>query len=95
VVKESLNKEGVEMKSKNGVLQFMSGFIFMVLAIIVLQNGLKGVFTGSSRWVVGIGFIIIGSLNIYESEFWKPKAHKPIKEAKGFWNKVKVFLLNY
>jgi hypothetical protein len=83
------------MKSKNGALQFMSGFIFVLLSIITFQNGIKETFVGSSRWIVGICFAGIGLLNIYESEFWKRKAHKPIKEAKGFWGKVKVFLRDY
>lgn len=83
------------MKSKNGVLQFMSGFLFMVLAIAVLSNGFKEVFTGSSRWILGVGFIIVGLLNILESEIWKSEKHKPIKEAKGFWNKVKIFIVKY
>ena len=59
------------MKSKNGVLQFMSGVLFCIMSVLVLQNGLRGIFTGTSRWVIGIGFIIIGLLNIYESDFWK------------------------
>jgi len=86
-----MNKGTSKMKSKNGALQFMSGFLFIIMAISVLLNGFKGVFIGSSRWIVGIGFIIFGLLNIYESK----DTYKSIKETHGFWNKVKMFIISY
>jgi hypothetical protein len=55
---------------KNLILWF-NGLFMVIFTTAILWSGLKDVFIGYNRWLVGIGCLVLGMMGIYYSRLFQ------------------------